>query len=97
MREYYVMKSKYKENGHYINVLTYSPRTTLLKSHDGIYRYYHLGKLIWEKLGDDKLFSDVSDGTFYDIFSYDDQLRRYPIYLEYSKSCCPDYPYDKVI
>lgn len=85
MREYYVMKSKYKENGHYINELTYSPKTTLAKSHEGTYRYYHLGKLIWEMEDLDNLFSDISDGTFYDL-DFDDQLDAYPIFKRYSDS-----------
>lgn len=85
MREYYAMRSKYKENGSYINALTYSPKTTLAKSHEGTYRYYHLGNLIWEVEADDTLFTDLSDGTFYDL-DFDEQITTYPIFKKYSDS-----------
>jgi len=87
MREYIVMKSKFKAaNGDFINVLTYSPKTTLLKSHEGIYRYYHRGDLVWAKEADDKLYNDVLEGTFY-MLDYEEEVQTYPIFAEYDKSC----------
>ena len=86
MREYYVMKSKWKaENGHYYNELTYSPKTTLAKSTDGIYRYYHKGNLIWEEKADNKLYMDCLDDTFYNN-EWDENLGIYPIFKKYADS-----------
>lgn len=87
MREYIVMKSKYRaSNNQFINCLTYSPKTTLAKSHEGTYRHYHEGELVWAKEADDKLYNDVLDGTFY-MLDYEEELHTYPIFAEYAESC----------
>lgn len=87
MREYIVMKSSHRaSNGKFINVLTYSPETTLAKSHNGTYRYYHKGDLVWMKKGDDELYNAILDGSFY-LLDFDEQLEKYPMFAFYDKNC----------
>ena len=81
--EYIIMRSKYKKNRHYINVLTATP----FKGGKVLYRHYHEGNFMWSEEASDKLFKDVSDGSFYDIFEQEEQERLYPIYKRYSDMC----------
>lgn len=86
LREYYVMHSSHRDGKNYVNALTFVPESTIRKSKKGIYNYYHNGNLVWSVEDTVKLFTDCSDGTFYE-FDPDDAEDIYPVYKKYSADC----------
>ena len=88
MSEYYVTHSKYKSNDRksWENALTFVPESTLKKSINGTYNYYHNGKLVWSEVGSIEMFNDFSDGTVWEL-DYDDIKNAYPLYSKYSNDC----------
>ena len=74
-KEYYVMKSKYKVKGKYLNALTYCPS-------EGVYRCYRQGELEWEEKGANNLYEAIKCGEFYSL-DYEEGLEKYPIAKRY--------------
>ena len=84
MREYYVIRSKYKTNcNKWENCLTYSPDVSLAKSTTGTYIYYHKGKKVWEINGTNEAFNQCR----YDYIEYETAKEKFDVIARYSKDC----------
>ena len=85
MKEYYVCHSKYRliNRKNYDNELTFAFIGKMKDVKEGIYNYYHGGKLIWSEKGSVDLFNYYAEAILPDYF----KSLEYPIFKKYSDSC----------